>query len=92
MFSGLLRGKKEQHLAFALGRHMMDLYWPHYAYVALDRSHRNLKDVLMALLKACGVPVPGDARTMEEISRQVTGRLAPAQVDQLNRLIKNSSS
>ena len=88
VFSGLLRGKKEQHLAFALGRHMMDLYWPHYAYVALDRSHRNLKDVLMALLKACGVPVPGDERTMEEISRQVTGRLAAAQADQLRSLIK----
>ena len=67
---------------------MMDLYWPHYAYVALDRSHRNLKDVLMALLKACGVPVPGDATTMDEIARQVTGRLAPAAADQLKSLIR----
>ncbi|MCA9698689.1 MAG: tetratricopeptide repeat protein, partial [Myxococcales bacterium] len=37
VYQNILRGKKEHHLVFALGKHMMELYPPHYAYVTIDR-------------------------------------------------------
>src|SRR5690606_17546449 len=68
--------------------HLMEIYPPSYAYVTLERSTRNLKDVLMALLRACGVPVQGDTATMDAIAREVTGRMSAAGADQLRSLIK----
>jgi tetratricopeptide (TPR) repeat protein len=88
VFENLLRGKNEKHLAFALGRHMLDLYLPHYAYVALERSPQNLKQVFMACLKAVGMPVQGDEAAMDQIAREITGRMAGGASDQLASLIK----
>jgi hypothetical protein len=88
VYQNLLRGRKEPHLAFALGRAFMDLYPPHYAFVALDRSPQNLKQVFMASLRICGMPVQGDAAALEAIAREITGRMSQAAVDQLNSLMK----
>jgi hypothetical protein len=88
VFQNLLRGKTEKHLAFALGRYMMDLYMPHYAYVALDRSPQNLKQVFMACLMAAGLPVEGDTAALQQIAREMTGRMQGGSVDQLKTLIK----
>ena len=88
VFQNLLRGKKEQHLSFALGRHMMDLYPPHYAYVALDRSPQNLKQVFMACMRICGLPVQGDTAALDQIAHEIKGRMAQGQVDQLISLMK----
>ena len=88
VFQNLLRRKTDKHLAFSLGRYMMDLYLPHYAYVALDRSPQSLKQVFMACLLAAGLPVQGDRAALEQISREITGRMQAGQVDQLRTLIK----
>jgi tetratricopeptide (TPR) repeat protein len=88
VFQNLLRGKTEKHLAFALGRFMMDLYMPHYAYVALDRSPQNLKQVVMACLRAAGIPVQGDTAALDQIAREILGRMHAGQSDQLKSLIR----
>jgi hypothetical protein len=56
--------------------------------VALDRSPKNLKDVFMACLRVCGMPVQGDTAALDVIAKQITGRMAQGQVDQLNSLLK----
>ncbi|MBL4689037.1 MAG: hypothetical protein JKY37_30880, partial [Nannocystaceae bacterium] len=88
VFQNLLRGKTEQHLAFALARYMMELYLPHYCYVALDRSPQALKQVFMACLRGVGMPVQGDVAALDQISREIMGRMQPAAVDQLRSLIQ----
>ena len=88
VFQNLLKGKTEQHLAFALGRYMMDLYLPHFCYVALDRSPQALKQVFMACLRAVGMPVQGDVAALDTIAREITARMQPAAVDQLRSLIQ----
>jgi hypothetical protein len=88
VFQNLLRGKTESHLSFALGRYLMDLYLPHFCYVALDRSPQNLKQVFLACLRAVGMPVQGDTTALDQIAREITGRMAPAALDQLRSLIQ----
>ena len=88
VFQNLLRGKAESHLAFALGRYLMDLYLPHFCYVALDRSPQNLKQVFLACLRAVGMPVSGDTTALDQIAREITGRMQPAALDQLRSLIQ----
>ncbi len=88
VFQNLLRGKAESHLAFALGRHMMDLYLPHFCYVALDRTPQNLKQVFLACLRAVGMPVQGDSAALDQIAREITSRMQPAALDRLRSLIQ----
>lgn len=88
VFQNLLRGKSESHLVFALGRHMMDLYLPHYCYVALGRTPANLKQAFMACLRAVGMPVQGDTAMFEQIAREITGRMLPAAQEQLRSLMQ----
>jgi hypothetical protein len=56
--------------------------------VALDRSPQALKQVFMACLRAVGMPVQGDTAALDTIAREITGRMAPAAVDQLRSLIQ----
>jgi tetratricopeptide (TPR) repeat protein len=88
VYQNILRGKKENHLVFALGKHMMELYPPHYAYVAIDRSPQSLKQVFMACMRICGMPVQGDAAALDSIAREIKGRMAAGHVDQLVSLMK----
>ncbi len=89
VFQNLLRGKSESHLAFALGRYMMELYLPHYCYVALERSPQNLKQVFLACLRAVGMPVQTDnVAALDIIAREITGRMQPAALDQLRSLMQ----
>ncbi|MCA9653017.1 MAG: tetratricopeptide repeat protein [Myxococcales bacterium] len=88
VFQNLLRGKAEPHLAFALGRYMMDLYLPHFCFVALDRSTQALKQVFMACLHGVGLPVQGDVAALDQISREIFGRMQPAARDQLRSLLQ----
>ncbi len=87
VFQNLLRGKAEPHLAFALGRAMMDLYLPQFCFVALDRSPQALKQVLMACMHGVGLPVQGDVAALDQISREIFGRMQPAARDQLRSLL-----
>jgi len=88
VFQNLLRGKAEPHLAFALGRYMMDLYLPHFCFVALERSPQALKQVFMACLHGVGLPVQGDVAALDQISRDIFGRMQPAAKDQLRSLLQ----
>jgi hypothetical protein len=88
VFQNLLRGKSEPHLVFALGRYMMDLYLPHFCYVALERSPQHLKQVFLACLRAVGMPVQGDVAALDIIAREITSRMEPAHLDQLRSLIQ----
>lgn len=88
VYQNLLRGKTEAHLAFALGRYMMELYLPHYCFVALERTPRSLKDVFMACLRAVGMPVQGDVSQLDQIARNIVDRMKPAMLDQLRSLLQ----
>ena len=88
VFGNLARAKKEHQLAFALGRHMMSLYPPHYAFVALDRSTQSLKQVFFACLRICGMPVQGDVASFDAIAREITARMSQGHVDQLRSIMK----
>jgi len=87
VFQNLLRRKAEPHLAFALGRAMMDLYLPHLCFVALDRSPQALKQVLMACMLGVGLPVHEDVAALELISREIFGRMQPGARDQVRSML-----
>ena len=87
-FQNLLRNKSDKHLVFALGRYMMDLYLPHYAYVVLDRSPQSLKQVFLACLLIGGMPVQGDQAALQQIAREITARMPAGAVDQLRTLLR----
>ena len=88
VYQNLLRGKKEHHVAFALGKSMMELYPPHYAYVTIDRSPQSLKQVFMACMRICGMPVQGDTAALDSIAREIQGRMSAGMIDQLRSLMK----
>ncbi len=88
VFQNLLRGKNDAHLVFALGRYMMDLYLPHYCYIALERSPQHLKQVFLACLRLVGMPVQGDAAALDIIGREIRSRMQPAALDQLRSLMQ----
>ena len=88
VFQNLLRNKMEKHLVFALGRYMMDLYLPHYAYVVLDRSPQSLKQVFLACLVIAGMPVQGDKAALTQIAREITARMPAGAVDQLRTVLR----
>ena len=88
VFENMLRGKTEPHLVFALGRHLMDLYVPHYCRVALDCSPQNLKQVLRAVLRSVGLPVDGDSAALVAIAHEIKGRMQNEEVDRLESLVR----
>jgi hypothetical protein len=75
IFSNLLKGKNEKHLAFALGKHMLDLYLPHYAYVALDRSPQNLKQIFLTCMHVCDMETGLPKTELEGYAREIFSRL-----------------
>ena len=85
VYANLLKGKHERHLAFALGRHMLDLYLPHYAYVALDRSPQTLKAVFMVCMHMCGLQV---GQVDRNAVRNISERLPANYVDQMKSLMR----
>ena len=66
----------------------MDLYLPHFCYVALDRTPQNLKQVFLACLRAVGMPVSDNSAALDQIAREITGRMQPAALDRLRSLIQ----
>nr|WP_276602857.1 tetratricopeptide repeat protein [Nannocystis pusilla] len=88
VFQNLLKGKNEKHLAFALGRYMSDLYLPHYAYVALDRSPQNLKQVFLACMHMCDMETGGNRQELDQIAREILSRLPANARDQMRSLMR----
>ena len=87
VFGGLLRGRTEQHLAFSLGRHLMDIWAPHYAYVSLDRSPDMLKRVFTTALVLTG-KVPNKDREVEALAKQFKRYLDPAKLEALQASVQ----
>lgn len=87
VFRNLLLGKTEEHLAFALGRYLSDLYLPCFGFVALDRSPQALKQVLLACLHGVGAPVEGDIYALDLIGREIFARMQPAARDRTRSLL-----
>ncbi|MBZ5715135.1 serine/threonine-protein kinase [Nannocystis pusilla] len=89
---GALAEKSENNLAFTLGRHALDLYPPHYAFMIIDRSPENLKDVIMASMHVCKVGAPELSSGAQALAREVTKNLPAAAIERLTaalqRLIK----
>ncbi|MDC0716112.1 serine/threonine-protein kinase [Nannocystis bainbridge] len=90
--AGALAEKSENNLAFMLGRHALDLYPPHYAFMIIDRSPENLKDVLMASMHVCKVGAPELSGGAQALAREVTKHLPAAAIERLTaalqRLVK----
>lgn len=82
------RMSDDKAAAFLLGRHLSELYFPHYAYVTLDRSHRNVKDVFFAARRLCGLPVPGDERQFEALAKRYRPYLAAGEIDGLRDVMR----
>jgi len=86
--SNALRGKKDPHLRFLIARHMIDLYMPMYAYVALGRSPQSLKQAFMACMRICEMPVPSDQATIDLVARDFLSRMQASEIDTLKSLMK----
>ncbi len=48
---------------------------PHYAYVALDRSPQNLKQVFLACMHMCDMETGGNRQELDQIAREILSRL-----------------
>ncbi|HEY8377226.1 MAG TPA: tetratricopeptide repeat protein [Nannocystis sp.] len=85
--------KRENNLAFTLGRHALDLYPPHYGFLTIDRSPENLKDVLMACTQVCKLGAPELSSGAQALARELGKHLTPAAVERLTgalqRLMKS---
>jgi len=83
-----VRDKSENNLVFAVGRHALDLYPPHYGFMVIDRSPENLKDVIYACMLIAGVnprePSPGVAACARELRQHLT----PPVIEQLGALLR----
>jgi tetratricopeptide (TPR) repeat protein len=88
VFSNLLKGKNEKHLAFALGKYMLDLYLPHYAYVALDRSPQNLKQVFLTCMHVCDMETGAPKAELDAYAREIFSRLPGGARDQMRSLMR----
>jgi hypothetical protein len=88
VFQNTLNWRKEAYFAFAFGRYMMDLYLPHYCYIALDRSPQALKQIFMACLRALGMPVQRNAAELDQIAREITLRMDGTQKSDLQTLMR----
>lgn len=87
-----LHEKSENNLAFTLGRHVLDLYPPHYAFMIIDRSPENLKDVIMACMHVCKIGAPELSSGAQALAREVSKHLPAAAIERLTgalqRLVK----
>ena len=71
-----LRGKAEVRIwRLRWVATMMELYPPHFCFVALDRSPQAVKQVVYACLHRFGVVVPGDHAAFDQIAREIVGRM-----------------
>lgn len=87
VFGNLLRPKDERQLVFAMARYMMDLYPPHFCFVALDRSPQAIKQVLLACLHWVGLPVQGDLAALDQIALEIVSRMSATAREQLRSSI-----
>lgn len=83
-----LHERGENNLAFTLGRHALDLYPPHYAFMVIDRSPEGLKEVLMACMQVCKVGAPELSAGAQALAREVGKHLSAAAIERLTAAIQ----
>jgi hypothetical protein len=83
VFRELLGRSDERGITASLTLTLSSLYLPHYLLVALDCSAQAMKQVLLACLLGVGLPVEGDNAALEQIAREIFGRMHPAARDRL---------
>lgn len=88
LFDELLDRRKEPELGYAIGRAMADLYRPHFAFVAIDRSPAALRCVLQACLRASGHPAEGDMAALDAIASELLRRLPTTAEQDLFRIVQ----
>lgn len=71
----VLRERSENALVFTLARHALDLYPPHYAFMVIDRSPENLKDVIFACMHACKLSAPELSSGGQALARELAKHL-----------------
>lgn len=87
LFDGLLDRRKEPELGFVVARAMADLYQPHFAFVAVDRSPAALRLVLGACIHALGFPFEGDAAALDVIAHEIMGRISRSTRRRLSEVV-----
>ena len=83
-----LREKSENNLVFAVGRHALDLYPPHYGFMVIDRSPENLKDVLYACMQVSGSQPHEASPGVAACARELRQHLTPAVIEQVAALLR----
>lgn len=82
-----LHEKSENNLVFAVGRQALDLYPPHYAFMVIDRSPENLKDVLLAGMAVCKLGQPELGPGAQALARELAKHLPPQSLERLGQAI-----
>jgi hypothetical protein len=77
----------EAELGFGLGAHMLGLYPPHFASVALERVVANHKVVLMAVMRLCGAPLEAHDG-IDEIAHELRVRMTSTTLDAVCSLMR----
>jgi tetratricopeptide (TPR) repeat protein/tRNA A-37 threonylcarbamoyl transferase component Bud32 len=83
-----LREKNENNLVFAVGRHALDLYPPHYGFMVIDRSPENLKDVIYACMQVSGSQPHESSPGVAACARELRQHLTPATIEQIGGLLR----
>lgn len=86
--ASVIHDKRENNLAFTLGRHALDLYPPHYAFMIIDRSPENLKDVLMACMQVVKVGAPELSSGAQALARELGKHLKAPALERLTAAIQ----
>jgi hypothetical protein len=77
----------EAELAFGLGVHMLELYPPHFASVALGRAVAPHTVVFMAVLRLCGVPIEAN-EGVDAIAHELRVRMTSTTLDAVCSLVR----
>lgn len=86
-----LREKGENNLVFAVARHALDLYPPHYGFMVIDRSPENLKDVIYACMQVSGSQPLESSPGVAACARELRQHLTPATIEQIGGLLRRLS-
>jgi serine/threonine protein kinase/Tfp pilus assembly protein PilF len=85
--AGLLREREDAEITFEVARAVFELYAPLYAFLALERSPENLKQILVAcsLLADRGGDIP---QGIAPVVAELQGRTTPAALEQVKQLAR----
>lgn len=83
-----LQEKSETALVFTMARHALDLYAPHFAFMAIDRSPESLRDVIYSCMQVCRVASPELGPGAQALARELVKHLPPAATERLTAVLQ----